>query len=78
LTKSFENVPVTLTHYSVKLFLKGNEKLTFAMAVGVFSTLVLSAALSPLLVKAQSQNETGTSQQLQQQVIDLSTLFFLS
>lgn len=52
--------------------MKGNEKLTFALAVGVFSTLVLSVALSPLMVKAQSQNETGMSQEVQQQLIDLS------
>jgi L-lactate utilization protein LutC len=50
----------------VKLFVKGNEKLTFALAMGIFSTLVLSLALSPLMVKAQSQNET------QQQLTNLA------
>jgi hypothetical protein len=54
----------------VKLFLKGNEKLIFTVAVSVFSTLVLSIGLSPLMVKA--QNETGMSETVQQQLIDLS------
>jgi hypothetical protein len=54
----------------VKLFLKGNEKLIFTVAVSVFSTLVLSIGLSPLMVKA--QNETGMSEAVQQQLIDLS------
>lgn len=47
--------------------MKGNEKLTFAIAIGVLSTLALSITLSPtfnLLVKAQGQNETGAQQQL--------------
>lgn len=51
----------------MKLFVKGNEKLTFAIAIGVLSTLALSITLSPtfnLLVKAQGQNETGAQQQL--------------
>lgn len=54
----------------MKLFLKGNEKLIFTVAVSVFSTLVLSIGLSPLMVKA--QNETGMSEAVQQQLIDLS------
>jgi hypothetical protein len=49
---------------------KGNEKLIFTVAVSVFSTLVLSIGLSPLMVKA--QNETGMSEAVQQQLIDLS------
>lgn len=52
----------------MKLFVKGNEKLIFTVAVSVFSTLVLS--ISPLMVKA--QNETGMSEAVQQQLIDLS------
>ena len=50
----------------MKLFLKGNEKLTLAITIGVISTLALSITLSPtfnLLVKA--QNETGMSQAVQ-------------
>jgi hypothetical protein len=57
----------------VKLFVKGNEKLTFAMAIGILSTLALSITLSPtfnLLVKA--QNETGMSPEAQKQLTDLS------
>jgi len=57
----------------VKLFVKGNEKLTFAVAIGVLSTLALSITLSPafnLLVKAQS--ETGMSPESQKQLTDLS------
>jgi hypothetical protein len=52
---------------------KGNEKLTFAMAIGILSTLALSITLSPtfnLLVKA--QNETGMSPEAQKQLTDLS------
>jgi hypothetical protein len=56
----------------VKLFVKGKEKLTFALAMGIFSTLVLSLALSPLMVKAQSQNETGMSPEVQQQLTNLA------
>jgi hypothetical protein len=59
----------------VKLFLKGNEKLTIAMAIGVLSTLALSITLSPtfnLLVKAQDQNQTGMSPEAQKQLTDLS------
>jgi hypothetical protein len=59
----------------VKLFLKGNEKLTIAMAIGVLSTLALSITLSPtfnLLVKAQDQNQTGMSAESQKQLTDLS------
>ena len=57
----------------MKLFLKGNEKLTLAITIGVISTLALSITLSPtfnLLVKA--QNETGMSQAVQQQLVELS------
>jgi hypothetical protein len=57
----------------VKLFVKGNEKLTFAMAIGVLSILALSITLSPtfnLLVKA--QNETGMSPEAQKQLTELS------
>jgi hypothetical protein len=57
----------------VKLFVKGNEKLTFAMAIGVLSILAISITLSPtfnLLVKA--QNETGMSPEAQKQLTDLS------
>jgi hypothetical protein len=57
----------------VKLFVKGNEKLAFAMTVGVVSTLALSITLSPtfnLLVKA--QNETGMSPEAQKQLTELS------
>jgi hypothetical protein len=52
---------------------KGNEKLTFAMAIGVLSILALSITLSPtfnLLVKA--QNETGMSPEAQKQLTELS------
>ena len=59
----------------MKLFLKGNEKLTIAMAIGVLSTLALSITLSPtfnLLVKAQDQNQTGMSPEAQKQLTDLS------
>lgn len=59
----------------MKLFVKGNEKLTLAMAIGVLSTLALSITLSPafnLLVKAQGQNETGMSPEAQKQLTDLS------
>ena len=55
--------------------MKGNEKLTFAIAIGVFSTLALSITLSPtfnLLVKAQGQNETGMSQGAQQELVELA------
>lgn len=55
--------------------MKGNKKLTFAVAIGVLSTLALSVTLSPtfnLLVKAQGQNETGMSAEVQQKLIDLS------
>jgi hypothetical protein len=56
---------------------KGNEKLTFAVAIGVISALALSITLSPtfnLLLKAQGQNETssGMSQEVQQKLIELS------
>jgi hypothetical protein len=54
---------------------KGNEKLTFAIALGVLSTLALSIALSPtynLLLKAQGQNESGMSQGVQQQLTELA------
>jgi hypothetical protein len=54
---------------------KGNEKLTLAMAIGVLSILALSITLSPafnLLVKAQGQNETGMSPEAQKQLTDLS------
>jgi hypothetical protein len=57
----------------VKLFVKGNEKLTFAIAIGVLSTLALSITLSPtfnLLVNA--QNETGMSPEAQKQLTELS------
>jgi hypothetical protein len=59
----------------VKLFVKGNEKMTFAIAIGVLSTLALSITLSPtfnLLVKAQGQNETGMSQGVQQQLVEIA------
>jgi len=52
---------------------KGNEKLTFAIAIGVLSTLALSITLSPtfnLLVNA--QNETGMSPEAQKQLTELS------
>ena len=57
--------------------MKGNKKLTFAVAIGVISALALSITLSPtfnLLVKAQGQNETssGMSQEVQQKLIELS------
>jgi hypothetical protein len=54
---------------------KGNEKLRFAIAIGVLSTLALSITLSPtfnLLVKAQGQNETGASQGVQQQLVEIA------
>jgi hypothetical protein len=54
---------------------KGNEKLTFAIAIGVLSTLALSITLSPtfnLLVKAQGQNESGMSQGVQQELVELA------
>jgi hypothetical protein len=57
----------------VKLFVKGNEKLTFAVAIGVISALALSITLSPtfnLLVNA--QNETGMSPEAQKQLTELS------
>jgi hypothetical protein len=59
----------------VELFVKGNKKLTFAVAIGVISALALSITLSPtfnLLVKAQGQNETGMSSEAQKQLTDLS------
>jgi hypothetical protein len=62
----------------VKLFLKGNEKMTFAITVGVFSILALSIALSPtfnLFVKAQGQNQTGVSQGVQQQLTEIAQKF---
>ena len=55
--------------------MKGNEKLTFAIAIGVLSTLALSITLSPtfnLLVKAQGQNESGMSQGVQQELVELA------
>ena len=55
--------------------MKGNEKLTFAIAISVLSTLALSITLSPtfnLLVKAQGQNETGMSQGAQQELVELA------
>lgn len=55
--------------------MKGNKKLTFAVAIGVLSTLALSITLSPtsnLLVKAQGQNETGMSAEVQKQLVNLS------
>lgn len=57
----------------MKLFVKGNEKLRFAIAIGVLSTLALSITLSPtfnLLVKAQGQSEA--SQGVQQQLVELA------
>jgi hypothetical protein len=54
---------------------KGNKNLTFAVAIGVLSTLALSITLSPsfnLLVKAQGQNETGMSADVQKQLVNLS------
>ncbi len=57
----------------MKLFVKGNEKLRFAIAIGVLSTLALSITLSPtfnMLVKAQS--ETGMSQGVQQQLVEIA------
>ncbi|MGH9986904.1 MAG: hypothetical protein ACRD8W_23415 [Nitrososphaeraceae archaeon] len=59
----------------MKLFVKGNKKLTFAMAIGVLSILAISITLSPtfnLLVKAQGQNETGMSPEAQKQITELS------
>ena len=57
--------------------MKGNKKLTFAVAIGVISALALSITLSPtfnLLLKAQGQNETssGMSQEVQQKLTELS------
>jgi hypothetical protein len=55
--------------------MKGNEKLTFALAIGVLSTLALSITLFPtfnLMVKAQGQNETTMSQGIQQELVELS------
>lgn len=55
--------------------MKGNEKLTFALAIGVLSTLAISITLSPtfnLMVKAQGQNETTMSQGIQQELVELS------
>jgi hypothetical protein len=52
---------------------KGNEKLRFAVAIGVLSTLALSITLSPtfnMLVKA--QNETAKSQGVQQQLVEIA------
>jgi hypothetical protein len=49
---------------------KGNEKLTFAIAIGIVSTLALSITLAPtfnMLAKAQNQ-----SQGVQQQLVELS------
>jgi hypothetical protein len=57
----------------VKLFVKGNEKLTFAIAIGILSTLALSITLAPtfnMLAKAQNQ-----SQGVQQQLVELSEKF---
>jgi hypothetical protein len=54
----------------VKLFVKANEKLTFAIAIGILSTLALSITLAPtfnMLAKAQNQ-----SQGVQQQLVELS------
>ena len=59
----------------MKLFVKGNEKLKFAIAIGVLSTLALSITLSPtfnLLVKAQGQNEAGPSQGIQRDLVELA------
>lgn len=59
----------------MKLFLKGNEKLTLTLAVGILSALALSTAISPtfnLLVKAQVQNQTGASQGVQQQLTEIA------
>ncbi len=50
----------------MKLFVKGNEKLTFAIAIGILSTLALSITLAPtfnMLAKAQNQS-LGVQQQL--------------
>jgi len=55
--------------------MKGNEKLTFALSIGVLSILALSITLSPtfnLMVKAQGQNETTMSQGIQQELVELS------
>jgi hypothetical protein len=52
---------------------KGNEKLTFAIAIGILSTLALSITLAPtfnMLAKAQNQ-----SQGVQQQLVELSEKF---
>jgi hypothetical protein len=52
---------------------KGNEKLRFAIGIGVLSTLALSITLSPtfnMLVKA--QNETAKSQGVQQQLVEIA------
>ena len=50
----------------MKLFVKGNEKLTFAITIGILSTLALSITLAPtfnMLAKAQNQS-LGVQQQL--------------
>ena len=50
--------------------MKANEKLTFALAIGILSTLALSITLAPtfnMLAKAQNQ-----SQGVQQQLVELS------
>lgn len=50
--------------------MKGNEKLTFAIAIGILSTLALSITLAPtfnMLAKAQNQ-----SQGVQQQLVELA------
>jgi hypothetical protein len=49
---------------------KGNEQLTFAIAIGILSTLALSITLAPtfnMLAKAQSQ-----SQGVQQELVELA------
>ena len=54
----------------MKLFVKANEKLTFALAIGILSTLALSITLAPtfnMLAKAQNQ-----SQGVQQQLVELA------
>ena len=54
----------------MKLFVKGNEKLTFAITIGILSTLALSITLAPtfnMLAKAQNQ-----SQGVQQQLVELA------
>ena len=50
--------------------MKGNEKLTFAIAIGILSTIALSITLAPtfnMLAKAQNQ-----SQGVQQQLVELA------